>query len=466
VFSGYRILPAISLGFLASLSLVVLLAPPVAYGGSTGFFHVDGPTSPQSCYPGSKLPTFTGFIASSTADRLVGAYLSEDSSFNPAEDLLLAVEKTSGTGQFKLDFFCPKDFFDDLDDDNADSLDDGVLLVVDFGTNGVPENTDAVASTTVSVVILTPSSGVIPPVGTLYGLLAEVKNEIREIQVTLDGLGGGGGGGVSTEHFDEVLGTWPVDWNGGGPDWDNVAQALADIKTEVDALAGATDIATAVWAAASRTLTGAQATALGFLGSSAELTAPTNPFPGNVDTIAEALREIKVEINAIEAAVSGISVGATPYVPFSVAVTGTCDVAGGPADLDRIIINGDSDLMVTGVLLRSAGVDEVADSIFVDSLRVDDVPFFIASEDLTGSATIANANLDIMGLTRPPSFVGAQPRHMPTTVAATGAGTNDLEIFLTCDSSTTSDITWASILVSGWRKADDTITVTYDEVLV
>jgi len=135
----------------------------------------------------------------------------------------------------------------------------------------------------------------------------------------------------------------------------------------------------------------------------------------------------------------------------------TCDVAGGSAQQHHLRIDGSSDFMVTGITFQSTGVDQASDQISFGSIFVDGVAVNFSTGDLTGTSTFSRG-WDIAGI---PNFYGG---NYPTSITATGAGSDDIVLVINCFADTTTDITFpaGSIVVSGWKLASDTITATYD----
>jgi len=180
------------------------------------------------------------------------------------------------------------------------------------------------------------------------------------------------------------------------------------------------------------------------------------------------LEEIDNEVEAIEAKLDSGTTGlaaikASQYVPFKVRTTAdkTCDVAdaGSTPSLMFITINSaatSGDFMVTGVKVNVDGLDAASDSIKTRSALQDSQGGSSVSDDLTGSHSTNGFTFDVMGTTL---TSGAK---FPTQLAAQSIGDSDISIVLTCNAGTTSDITFGaqSIIVSGWKQVDDTITVT------
>jgi len=167
--------------------------------------------------------------------------------------------------------------------------------------------------------------------------------------------------------------------------------------------------------------------------------------------------DIETETNKIQ------MVKDNQYVPFKTPstiaflATDTCDVAGGLAAQHQIRIDGGSDFMVTGITFKPTGVDQATDEIIIVGLFVDGNSVAIRTNDLTGTFGVP-FGFDILGV---PTITGG---NVPTTIAALGAGSQDIVFSITCFADSTTDITFpaGSIVVSGWKLASDTITAKYD----
>ncbi|MGI0012851.1 MAG: hypothetical protein ACREBU_05315 [Nitrososphaera sp.] len=148
---------------------------------------------------------------------------------------------------------------------------------------------------------------------------------------------------------------------------------------------------------------------------------------------------------------------AAGYVPFRVLTASlNCDKATGAADADKLTINGNSDFMVNSIVLRPTGINSGTDSVTVLSYGVDGTPAFgLNSQDITGGVAVSDAS-EILGL---PSTTGGM---LPTNIAATGAGSSDIVIFIVCNAGTTADINLTAE-VYGWKLSGDTVTAVLTE---
>jgi len=182
---------------------------------------------------------------------------------------------------------------------------------------------------------------------------------------------------------------------------------------------------------------------------------------GAIDTIDTEVGNIEAKLDNSDFGLDAID--NSQYVPFTEVVTGlpvTCDAAGGSADFDFLKITsaaGTGSFKVTGIKFNAVGIDEATDLIQATGWSADGVSFGGATIDLTKTATPAVLSFDLMSGV-PQFLVG----NFPLEITATSAG---IGIFVTvsCNAGTGSDIEFTDIVVSGWKQADDTITVTYNE---
>ncbi|MGH9923452.1 MAG: hypothetical protein ACRD38_11940, partial [Nitrososphaerales archaeon] len=140
-----------------------------------------------------------------------------------------------------------------------------------------------------------------------------------------------------------------------------------------------------------------------------------------------------------------------------------CDVNDGTGDTDRIIINSDGTdgtFMVNSIVVE-VGIDAIGDVVQVEGLRVDGVNFDF-DQSVVNDLTGLNSNrmaFDIIGA----SILGSG-RYVQTIVAESDT-TPDIEVELFCDADGVGDITIGDedIIVSGWKKPTENISITYSE---
>ena len=175
---------------------------------------------------------------------------------------------------------------------------------------------------------------------------------------------------------------------------------------------------------------------------------------GNVTSSTFGLEEIKTEVTAIES---------TQYIPFSEKITPAisgeiCDVQGDTLDIDSIIINSTSssgDFIVTSLVILPQGVDESEDRINI-TLLIDEKLTNLVSIEITGT-TSGSFGTEILGIDTLANL------RFPLQIAANSAGNEDIKLTLTCDASTSTDLKISTVFVSGWKKVNETISITYVE---
>lgn len=147
------------------------------------------------------------------------------------------------------------------------------------------------------------------------------------------------------------------------------------------------------------------------------------------------------------------------YVPFQ-AVSETaevCDVPGGVGDIDRIEIDSQAaagDFIVTSILFVAEA--PAGGFIEVRLLQVDGVGFVVNTGNLIAGA-FGRLAFEALGESLQ---TGA---FLPQQIAASSAGSPDIIVTLACDATSVDNIEFPAgqIVVSGWKEASDTITVTY-----
>jgi len=164
----------------------------------------------------------------------------------------------------------------------------------------------------------------------------------------------------------------------------------------------------------------------------------------------------------------GVASGAKPlppppppvYVPFQ-AVTGALEVcdafpSDGFSDIDKIEIDSqaaDGDFIVTSILV----VAQAPGGGFIEirNLKVDEVVNFVVNSGNLIAGIFGPSAFEVLGeSTQNGAF-------LPRQIAASSAGSPDIIVTLACEATTT-EITFPAgqIVVSGWKEASDTITVT------
>lgn len=179
----------------------------------------------------------------------------------------------------------------------------------------------------------------------------------------------------------------------------------------------------------------------------------------SLDSIINQLNQMSTKLDDLEVTTDNIetkidNVEANQYVPFKATLSGyhTLDTLGGTWDEDLIFIESSSttgDFIVTSVAVSIFGVDDQFDWFKVKWVRVDFGPSFgLPDEDLTE---------DRVG--------GIGVNILPFQIVANSEGIYDIAIKVETSAGEGFDI-WipdGHLIVSGWKQAGDTITVTFDE---
>lgn len=176
--------------------------------------------------------------------------------------------------------------------------------------------------------------------------------------------------------------------------------------------------------------------------------------------------EILERLDAISAQLDGLSV----YVPFKVQVPGgLCDAAATPSSNPRIVIDSDGSdpFAVNSILIKRAPMNPV-DFLFlsVNGVSIDGTFFETRTgnlfDPLFGEFAVQQA-ADIMGMPvrRGGSVSDPEPGgNVPHEIVAEGAGAEDVRVTLFCRSDLR-DLSIEAVLVAGWKRPGDTISVTY-----
>lgn len=158
------------------------------------------------------------------------------------------------------------------------------------------------------------------------------------------------------------------------------------------------------------------------------------------------------------------------YVPFKVEIPGgLCNSAASPSANPRIIIDGDgADVFNLNSVLVKRGPQNPVDFLFlsVNGLTIDGTFFETRTgnlfDPLFGEFAVEQA-ADIMGMPVRRGGSIAEPKpggNVPHQVVAAGGGDEDVTVHLFCRSDE-QDLEIETILVAGWKKPVDTISVTY-----
>lgn len=155
------------------------------------------------------------------------------------------------------------------------------------------------------------------------------------------------------------------------------------------------------------------------------------------------------------------------YVPFKVVKTdaGICDTAGASTSNPVIFIESAAEsgtFMVTSILIQPSGTTG-KELLNVNLVIIDGRGFTLKTRNLTGGVSPVDRGFDIMGVPlrtgklQEPLKLGGS---FPHTIVADSAGNNDITIRLFCRSDD-SDVMINSIVVAGWKQANDRISLKY-----
>lgn len=179
-----------------------------------------------------------------------------------------------------------------------------------------------------------------------------------------------------------------------------------------------------------------------------------------VNQVERALRAINAKLNAV-------------VVPFKVVDTagGLCDSAGEGTSTPEVTIDSDGtsgSFVVTSIMLRTVapGVPETGFEAFsINNVTIDGELFDTRTGDLLGPTDGSGVleSVDLMGTPVRRSGDRTDPTrggNFPHQIVADSAGSDDIRITMFC-SSDDADLSIEAVLVAGWKRPADTITVTY-----
>lgn len=159
-----------------------------------------------------------------------------------------------------------------------------------------------------------------------------------------------------------------------------------------------------------------------------------------------------------------------PYVPFKVeSAGGLCDSAASPSSNPKIVIDSDgrAPFVVTSLLVKRGPMNPV-DFLFlsVNSVEIDGTAFDTRTGNLFGPlggefAVMQSADILGMPVRLGGSIMDPQPGgNVPHQVVADGEGDQDIRVQLFCRSDN-QDMSLETVLVAGWKRPRDTVSVTY-----
>lgn len=179
------------------------------------------------------------------------------------------------------------------------------------------------------------------------------------------------------------------------------------------------------------------------------------------------LNAIQLQLTQLEALVAK---AADLYAPFKVEIAGgLCDSGPSPSSNPEILIdsNGTDNFVVTSILVKRGFMNPVDFTFLsVNTVRVNGVSFDTRTGNLFGPiggefGVLQSADILGMAVRQTSAIVDSVPGgNVPHQIVASGAGAEDIKVRLFCRSDN-QDMNLATILVAGWKKPGDTITVTY-----
>jgi hypothetical protein len=195
-------------------------------------------------------------------------------------------------------------------------------------------------------------------------------------------------------------------------------------------------------------------------------------LPGGALAQGGPLGAIQSQLNAISAQLEALGAPlANRYEPFKVEIpAGMCDSAASPSSNPEIVINSDgSDTFVVSSILIKRAFQNPVDFVFltINGVVIDGTQFDTRTGNLfdpIGLEAGVKQSADIMGM---PVRRGGTPissdqpgGNVPHQIVAQGGGIEDVKVMMFCRSDI-QDLQIETVLVAGWKKAGDTITVSY-----
>ena len=183
------------------------------------------------------------------------------------------------------------------------------------------------------------------------------------------------------------------------------------------------------------------------------------------------LEEIGAEIDAIKDAVDALDQSGA-LVPFKVTNTGgICNTAAVGSANPEIHIESDGtsgNFVVTSILVKTGGTGVPTTgfvALSVNTVTIDGLKFDTRTGNLVGatdgSAVLESADLMGMPVRRSHLSGGQEPGgNFPHQIVAESDGSTDIKIRLFCRTDV-EDLDIARVAVSGWKQADENISVSY-----
>lgn len=174
-------------------------------------------------------------------------------------------------------------------------------------------------------------------------------------------------------------------------------------------------------------------------------------------------------INALQAINTKIE---AQVVPFKVTVAGgLCDSAGQGTSNPEIVIDSNGtagEFVVTSILLGTTPPGVAAtgfEQFSINHVEIDGERFYTRSGNILGRADgdgVYEA-ADIMGMPvrqNEDATASVDGGNFPHQIVAQSADSDDIHVSFFCSSDDT-DLSFATILVAGWKRPADTVTVSY-----
>jgi hypothetical protein len=191
----------------------------------------------------------------------------------------------------------------------------------------------------------------------------------------------------------------------------------------------------------------------------AAVAALVSPAPARAQAVVNALQALRDRIDA-------------QVVPFKVVIPGgLCDSAGQGTSTPALTIDSDGaegEFVVTSILLGTTppGIPTTGFEAFsINLVDIDSTRFFTRSGNILGPTDGDGVyeSADIMGMPVRRNGDSDAPLaggNFPHQIVAQSAGSGDIHIEFFCSTDDT-DVSFAEIQVSGWKRPADTVTVTF-----
>jgi len=176
----------------------------------------------------------------------------------------------------------------------------------------------------------------------------------------------------------------------------------------------------------------------------------------------------RVSLTDIEARLANIE--ATQYVPFKVQIGGgVCNSAAVGSSNPAITIDSDAasgTFMVTSVLIKTQDIPLAGfQFLSLNSLILDGISYDTKTPNLTGSSGGSGVQESFEMLGAPVALSGDLNDHtigasVPREIVANSAGVGDIIFQMFCRSDVET-MTIANVVVAGWKRPSETVTVTY-----